>query len=290
MSQIDNYQVDNHQIDNYQVDNHQVDHSRISTKTSIGIILCRKNVNTGRPEVLLAHKRYTYAFADFVHGKYVRSRIGSNTMLRYIAPLFDHMTREELFDILSLNFEQMWYRIWLTIDNKDLYNKKYAKFQSTFMRDDGGATLRKLVMQARSTGVLLWEVPKGRKLNAREADILCATREMYEETGISKNDYRFLPGVKRKVSYISAGTRYNFTYYIAFANPHLAGANIYDDPSQPTLRDINYMAEVSEVRWYNIDQIRLIDNTDLRLEDLITPAFKLFKQYSKGKWNIRTLF
>jgi hypothetical protein len=131
MSQIDNYQVDN-----YQVDNHQIDHSRISTKTSIGIILCRKNVNTGRPEVLLAHKRYTYAFADFVHGKYVRSRIGSNTMLRYIAPLFDHMTREELFDILSLNFEQMWYRIWLTTDNKDLYNKKYAKFQSTFMRDD----------------------------------------------------------------------------------------------------------------------------------------------------------
>ena len=89
MSQIDNHTVDNHQIDNHQIDNHQIDYSRIPTKTSIGIILCRKNVNTGRPEVLLAHKRYTYAFADFVHGKYVRSRIGSNAMLRYIAPLFD---------------------------------------------------------------------------------------------------------------------------------------------------------------------------------------------------------
>jgi hypothetical protein len=182
--------------------------ARMPTKTSIGVILCRRNVSSGRPEALLAHKRYTYAFAEFVHGRYMRGPAGSGAVQRNVAPLFDSMTREELFDILSLNFEQMWYRIWLTLDNRDLYNKKHAKFQTNFMRDDGGAGLRRLVMLARANGVLLWEVPRGRRLNAREADIFCAARELCEETGVEKSEYRFLPGVKRRVSYVSAGTRY----------------------------------------------------------------------------------
>jgi 8-oxo-dGTP pyrophosphatase MutT (NUDIX family) len=241
------------------------------------VILCRRNVKTGHPEALLAHKRYTYAFAEFVHGRYARGRAGSNAALRCVAPLFDYMTREELFDILSLNFEQMWYRIWLTLDNRDLYNKKCAKFQSTFMRDDGGAALRRLVMLARANGVLLWEVPRGRRLNARESDILCATRELHEETGVEKNEY----------SYVSAGTRYTCAYYVALANPHLANAVSYDDPTRPTLREINLMAEVSEVRWHDIERIRLIDSADSRLESLVAPAFRLMKQYLKGRWAAR---
>ena len=260
---------------------------RHPTKLSIGVILCRRNENTGRPEALLAHKRYTYAFAEFVHGRYARGCAGSNAALRCVAPIFGRMTREELFDILSLNFEQMWYRIWLTADNRDLYNKKYAKFQSTFMRDDGGAALRRAVMVARAAGVLLWEVPRGRRLNAREADIICATRELYEETGVEKNEYRLLPGVKRRVSYVSSGTRYICAYYVAIANPHLAHSDIYDDPSRPTLREINYMAEVSEARWLDIEQIRLIDAADSRLGALVAPAFKLVKQYLKGNWASR---
>ena len=255
------------------------------TKTSMGVILCRRNAKTGRPEALLAHKRYTYAFSEFVHGRYTRGRPA--VAFHRVAPHFDYMTREELFDILSLNFEQMWYRIWLTLDNRDLYNKKYAKFQSTFMRDDGGVALRRLVMLARPFGTLLWEVPKGRRLSAREPDILCATRELYEETGVKKNEYRFLPGVKRRVSYVSAGTRYVCAYYVAIANPHLASAVNYDDPARPTLREINYMAEVSEVRWYDIEQIRLIDSSDSRIASLVAPAFKLMKQYLKGRWGFR---
>ena len=262
--------------------------ARLPTKASAGVILCRRNGKTGRPEVLLAHKRYTYAFAEFVHGHYAQSRAGSNAALRCVAPLFDQMTREELFDVLSLNFGQMWYRIWLTDGNRDLYNKKYAKFQSSFMRDDGGAALCRLVMLARASGVLLWEVPRGRHLNPREADINCAIRELREETGVDKSDYRILPGVRRRAGHVSAGTRYEFTYYVALANPRLAGAASYEDASRPTLREINFMAEVGEVRWHDIEKIRLISGGgDRRLEDLVSPAFKLVKKYLGGRWAAR---
>ena len=256
---------------------------RMPTKTSIGVVLCRRNPSKGRPEVLLVKKRYTYAFADFVHGRYARGRPGSGVALRCVAPLLDGMTREELLDVLSLNFEQMWYRIWLTSDKRDLYNKKNAKFQSTFMRDDGGAALRRLVMTSRAAGVLLWEVPKGRHLNARETDIFCAARELQEETGVGKNEYRFLPGVKRRVSYVSAGAHYVCAYYIALANPHLGRAA----PVQPSLRDLGNAAEVGEVRWYDIEQVRLVDGPGSRLEALVAPAFRLVKQYVRGRWAVR---
>jgi 8-oxo-dGTP pyrophosphatase MutT (NUDIX family) len=258
----------------------------IPMKTSIGIILCRRNAGTGRPEALLVHKRYTYAFAEFIHGRYARGRAGSDVALRHVSVLLADMTREELFDILSLNFEQMWYRVWLTRENWELYRRKYDKFHSTFMRDDGGASLRRAVMQVRGTGVLLWEVPKGRRLNPREADMLCAVRELGEETGIEKSEYRFLPGIKRRVSYVSAGTRYACTYYVAIANPRLTAA-AGPDGSKPTLRDLNLMAEVSEIRWHDIERIRLIAGAQSHLEALVVPAFRLMKKYLRGRWASR---
>lgn len=255
---------------------------RLPTKTSIGIILCRVNVASGRPEVLLVHKRYTYAFAEFVHGRFSRGRAGPAATMRSVAALLDQMTTEELLDVWSLDFEQMWYRIWLSREKRDLYNKKYVKFQSTFMRDDGGESLRRAVQQARSRGVLLWEVPKGRRTNPREPDILCGVREVREESGIDKSEYRILPGVKRRVSYVSSGTRYVCIYYVAIANPRLAACDLGSgrcpgDPGRPILREIHHMGEVSEVRWHDIERVRLIDSPDSRLESLVGPAFRLMK-------------
>ena len=110
---------------------------RLPSKTSVGVILCRKNAETRRPEALLVHKRYTYAFAEFVHGRYSRgARPGAPRAPHApgpVAALLDEMSREELLDVYSLSFEQMWYRIWLTHDNRDLFNKKNARFQSAFM-------------------------------------------------------------------------------------------------------------------------------------------------------------
>jgi 8-oxo-dGTP pyrophosphatase MutT (NUDIX family) len=257
----------------------------VPVKKSVGVIVCRHNAASGRPEALLIRKRYTYAFAEFVHGRYARGY--GSWGRRTVSALLDEMTKEELLDVLSLNFGQMWYRVWLTHENRIHYNKKYARFQTTFMRDDGGEGLRRLVMAARGAGSLQWEAPKGRRLNEREADIACAIREMREETGIEKNDYRFIPGAQRRVNYVSCGTRYICVYYVAIANPHLAGQPHFDgaDPSRPAMRpDIGAMAEVGEVRWHDIERVRYSDMPNAQLESLLAPVFRLVKQYRRGYW------
>lgn len=257
--------------------------AHIHTKISVGVILCRQNADTNRIEALLVHKRYTYAFAEFVLGKYA---IGVGSIHKSVINLVSHMTKEELFDVLSLKFEQMWYRIWLSYTNSDLYKRKYTRFHTAFIASDGGIALKKLIMTVQATNILMWEVPKGRRISSQETDIVCAIRELHEETGIEKNDYRFLPGAKRCINYVSAGVRYICIYYIAIANPHLSSVMIR---AKPALRDINFMAEVDEHQWFDVERIRFIDGQKLYLSNLILPAFKLIRKYLKGQWTSRPL-
>ena len=258
------------------------------TKTSIGVILCRKNVLTQRPEVLLVHKRYTYAFAEFVHGRYSRGlvpAVGTKNKASTVHSSLDNMSREELLDIYSLNFSQMWYRIWLSHDNIEFYHKKNARFQSVFMRFDGGAELRRLCLSARGSGALLWEVPKGRRLGPREPDIMCAVREMREETGVNKSEYRLLPGAIRRNSYISSGTRYVNIYFVAMCLP--SSTRLMCSEYINTLRDLPNIAEISEVRWHDNFQIRQIDSDSFRLSKLLAPVFNLVHNYFAGRWSMK---
>jgi 8-oxo-dGTP pyrophosphatase MutT (NUDIX family) len=256
---------------------------RRPTKVSIGVILCRVNPASRRAEALLVHKRFSYAFADFVHGRY--SRGSSRAGARPVTALLENMTTPELLDVLSLNFKQMWYRIWLLREIDELYHSKAARFQSTFMRVDGGAGLRRAVQAARARGTLLWEVPKGRRLNVRETDLACAIRELEEETGISKSEYHIIPGVKRRVSFVSDGVRYVCVYFVAMAGPRLSGFEP-GSPSRPALREIHQMGEVSEIAWHDIESVRAIEREG-RLEALLAPAFRLAKNYARGDWRGR---
>jgi 8-oxo-dGTP pyrophosphatase MutT (NUDIX family) len=254
----------------------------IKIKKSYGIILCKLNSVSHCPEVLLVHKRYTYYYNMFVHGKYFKPNIWPKSSMQPIITLLSQMTLEELLDVWSLDFKQMWYRIWINNNyDDDLYKRKYNKFYLSFIKYDNGDALRKCIQQIRNYNTLSWEVPKGRPSDAHESNILCAIREVKEETGLKKTDYFILPNVKRCVNYVSMGTRYICTYYIAIINP---GFKYYNNS---ILKNINNVSEVSEVKWFDIHKIRNIDDSKNHLESLILPAFKLVKKYLQGKWITR---
>ena len=280
------------------------ENNEIITKTSIGIIIIR--INKTQPEVLLVHKRCTYSFNEFIYGHYGSTDINcnnnnndnncnfnnfnngkNNKNYTKIESILEQMTTEELLDVWSLNFDQMWYRYCLfnksnyTKKNDHIYNKKYAKFQSTFMRDDG-IRLRKLIENITNRGNLLWEVPKGRKLNAKESDINCAMREIEEETGVKKGQYNFIPNAKRKVSFISCGVKYVCIYYIALANESLFHINL-EYKLLKNLKSLNRVQEIFEIKWFDIHQLRLFDSMNNKkwLESLIAPAFRLVLNIKK---------
>ena len=256
--------------------------SRPSQRTSMGVILCRRrDPANGKLEVLLVRKRCTYAFADFVLGRYDTSESG-------VSELLDQMTHEELLDVVSLNFEQMWYRLWLSRGSRDAFPRRQAKFLATF---GDGVRLRELAARSRGRGALLGEVPKGRRDSPREAGVACAVRELQEETGIEKSEYRLLPDARRVVGYVSNGTRYVGIYYIAIAHPHLSNV----DRPRDRVRGIRELGEIGEARWFDIEHLRLLETTDGpatksapgRLETTIAPAFRLARTYLRGRWDRR---
>lgn len=240
--------------------------SRIDTnrdRVSLGVACCRFNGN--RPEILLVCKRYTYAYNLFAQGKY---NSGNNAE---IMELFNGMTVEEKLDLRSLNFMQIWYRIWLdnTSRNGNYFLAK-NKFESAFVAD-GGIRIKKLLAKSTHSNKI-WEIPKGRKSNKAEPDIHAAVREFREETGIPKKNYKIFPGAKRSYSYVDDGVRYTNIYYLAFTKHNIEPKIDFGLSDQ--------VDEICDIRWMDIEQIRHIDDSR-RLEKFIKPIFNFMRKHAK---------
>src|SRR5581483_17769 len=222
---------------------HQNTKKTIPTKYSVGIACVR--LHEGRPEILLVQKRVSYAYSDFVQGRYVPG------MKADITRMFNEMTLDEKLDILSLDFEQMWYRLWLGAPRHANFYIAKSKFESGWLMDEG-ARLRRLVATS-SNGDRLWEIPKGHKLSHHEQDINCAVREFGEETGMRSKKYKLYPTFFRTYSYIDNGVNYHNKYYAAYTKYHI-------DLSVKT-EDMSQAGEISDIRWMNMDGVRYVDPT-----------------------------
>jgi 8-oxo-dGTP pyrophosphatase MutT (NUDIX family) len=215
----------------------------------------------------MVSKRFTYAYGDFVNGKY------NSCSNADIIALLNQMTVEEKHDLLSLNFAQIWYRLWLTNTHRGSgFFLAKNKFESTFCAD-GGVRLRRLIGRA-THGQRIWEIPKGRRRNKVELDIHCAIREFSEETNISKRSYHIFPSKTRSYSFVDDGTRYTSIYYLAFARHTIEPSIDFNRSDQ--------IEEISDIRWMSLDQIRLVDQNE-RLVKFIRPIFRFMRKYAKPK-------
>lgn len=246
--------------------------NNIVEKHSIGIACIQFKGN--KPEILMVQKRYTYAYAEFIHGKYPQGDFRKNPQAKNeIMRLLNGMTVEEKLDICSLDFERMWFRIWLncrTHTQSSLYYFSKNRFEQTFLTD-GGRRLKKMIEKSKN-GHCVWEIPKGRKKTRTEPEIVCAIREFAEETNVSLRAYRLIPGVVNTYSFIDKDVKYVNTYYAAVTHHTIEPTISFNTQDQ-----IN---EISDIRWMDIETIRTVDY-DQRLEKFIKPIFNAVKKRSK---------
>ncbi len=183
---------------------------------SYGIACVRRNPETRNYEVLMIKKRATYAFIDFIRGRY-------DPMRHYdLEFMFSEMTINEKVLIRGRNFHTIWMYCWVRdpIKNadKNMYNKSQKKFNQLCEYRDGQYLLDLLNKSQHCD--LLWEIPKGR-LNKNEIPMDSAVREFEEETGLKKSDYRLLFD-EHTIDYTfsDGGIRYKYIYYMAVFNTH----------------------------------------------------------------------
>lgn len=237
----------------------------IRERRSYGVACSRlSKAGSGAPphyEILLICKRYTYSYNTFIHGRYDANNSEA------LVELFGGMTVDEKLDILSFNFMQIWYRVWLNNPHRTVsYFVSKNKFESAFLVDSG-ARLRRLISRAGHSDKI-WEIPKGRKKNKLELDIHCAIREFHEETGVPKAKYRIFPENTRTHSYVDDNIRYTNLYYLAFA-PHNIQLTV-----DFALQD--QVDEICDIRWASLEDIRVLDKTG-KLSAVVKPMFNFMK-------------
>lgn len=231
--------------------------------TSFGLACLRYN-KENELEILLVKKRCTYMYASFLNGLYKKK----DTL--YINAMFNGMTQCEKADILTLDYEKMWFRMYSYVPQKiehkkfdikmsaksttdtyeyiksynsyyELYAKKKRKFESLFFYEN--STYLENLVNNSACGVIKWEIPRGKKEKG-ENTLDCAIREFKEETGVNVNDYNILFGIDPIIdSYISSGVQYIHSYYIAVDKGLVSPI-------------INGGSEISESQWLNVNSLK----------------------------------
>ena len=177
--------------------------SKYIIKKSVGVILYDK---MGK-NVLMVQKRTSYAFTDFIMGRYNKNN------RRNILSKFNNMTIHEKILVRSLNFDLMWYHHTLNLDKTPLYYRCLTKFTNNFLVNNN-KLLKGLLNGSIRNVDLLWEPPKGR-INDKESNLSCAMRELKEETGITSESYQIIKGHKVKKAHMADKIKYVVYYYIA---------------------------------------------------------------------------
>ena len=95
-----------------------------SIKRSVGIIIFNYNMDS----VLLVQKKCTYAFSEFVVGRYDK-----NNKVQLIEKL-NRMTTNEKVIIHSMEFEWMWYNMFMSKDKSDHYCRAFGRFYKCFLK------------------------------------------------------------------------------------------------------------------------------------------------------------
>jgi 8-oxo-dGTP pyrophosphatase MutT (NUDIX family) len=205
-------------------------------KQSYGVACCR--YNNRKVEILMIKKRCTYAFVEFALGRY------NPKASKQLRNLFSQMTVDEKHDVASMNFAQIWYRVWLT-SGQGVYWYFAAACKYKCLIENEGVELKRLINKT-PNGQLHWEIPKGRK-HRNESPIECAVREFEEETTIQKNRYHLFLDKKLQYRVSDGGYVYDCIFFVACAK----NVDVTD-----TYFNIDSASETVESRWMSADDIQ----------------------------------
>jgi 8-oxo-dGTP pyrophosphatase MutT (NUDIX family) len=183
---------------------------------------------------LLAQRRDTIEYADFLRGRYSFPNLET---------YFGLMTLEERDRLTKYSFDELWDDLWVNHDNRfyrDVRPKAKAKYESNRQ-----LMLDLLESTDSTTTEPGWGFPKGKK-NLNETEIECAFREFKEETKMSL-DYLNLLNLPPSTEVFKGtnGRMYSTVYYIAQVDHKIPIQKI----TTQGLRSETVSEEISNLAW-----------------------------------------
>ncbi len=210
--------------------------------TSYGILLFYIDPNNNI-WYLLAQRRDTIEYADFLRGRYSYPNLEN---------YFRLMTQEERERFKKYTFNELWDDLWIDHDDR-FYKEVQKKARSKYEMNE---TLIKTLLEETTSTVTEpgWGFPKGKK-NLHENEIECSFREFKEETMMSI-DYLNLLNLppSKEVFKGSNGKMYSTVYYIAKVDRKIPIKKMLVNG----LRTETVSEEISNLRWCTLEDALLM--------------------------------
>ena len=232
--------------------------------TSCGII-CVRDLGAGDPVILAVQRKDSFAFVEFMRGKYRMSDV------EYVRTLFEGMTHSERKGVKFLEFSELWTELWNGFSkskNKHEYENarcKFASLREGVQVNGRLCSIATLVDESVGRDSPEWGFPKGRRDSGGESDLECALREMREETGISGRQIKLNGKVYEETFRGTNGIMYRHVYFLAF----LADQNAKFD---------NFDKEIKQAAWVSPgDLVALLGQNPIRtsiIRDVLAESVK----------------
>ena len=235
--------------------------------TSLGIITYRYNNEKKEYEYLMIRRRNSLGFVDFIRGKY---NIYNKS---YIMNIINEMTVKEKKMIIENDFDYLWNYLWnnntiIKYSNEELSSKeKFNILKSGVNTLSTSYSLDSLINSSNTKWEEEeWGFPKGRR-NFQEKDIVTATREFTEETGILSSNINIIMNVVpfEEIFTGSNFKSYKHKYFIACIKDNNIKLNNYQKSEVSKVEWKTFYECIKCIRSYNKEKMLLIDKINKML-------------------------
>lgn len=193
--------------------------------TSYGVICFRYFKN--ELQFLMIRRKNTFGYIDFINGRY------SLYNLIQLQTIINEMSNQEKYNLLNMNFEELWMDLWNINSSTNLNisheaKKKFNLIKNGLYFNNEFIELKNLINNSSTNwSETEWEFPKGRR-NNKEKEIECALREFEEETGISSNLIELIENILPfEELFIGSNYKsYKYKYFLGYFNPKNKKNNI----------------------------------------------------------------
>jgi 8-oxo-dGTP pyrophosphatase MutT (NUDIX family) len=231
----------------------------------------------GHVKYLMIQRRDSLGFVELMRGKYQIDDF------RYITTQLKGMTKKERNRFLTLSFNELWSQLW-GVDStstqyrseKETSRQKFEALRVNGVLDESGSrkTLEE-VFEQMGPG---WETPeygfpKGRR-DPNETERECALRELWEETGLRKEDIKVIENCEplQETFFGSNQIHYCHKYMLAYIKPDIL---VSFDPLNEHMK-----REIGDLGWFTLEEaLEKIRPENVEKKEVLLRAQSLLRNY-----------